>query len=153
MSRFATDANAARIVLDTNACLDLFVFNDSRCAKLWAALRDQRLRAVTRADCRDEWMGVLARPQLALSDALRAHAASAYDRWVTPAVHVGEGALSRLPRCADADDQKFLELAQSAAATALISRDRALLVLSKRTLKSAGFIVLAPEQVADWLNA
>ncbi len=49
-----------RIVIDTNVCLDLFVFRDARWAALLAALRDGTLQAVTRADCRDEWQIVLA---------------------------------------------------------------------------------------------
>jgi predicted nucleic acid-binding protein len=45
-------APAKRIVLDTNVCLDLFVFNDPRWAALLAAIESGEVEAVTRADCR-----------------------------------------------------------------------------------------------------
>ena len=38
-----------RLVLDTNACLDLFAFDDPRVAPLRAALRDGTVVAVTNA--------------------------------------------------------------------------------------------------------
>ncbi|HEU4777610.1 MAG TPA: PIN domain-containing protein, partial [Telluria sp.] len=46
-------APAQRIVLDTNVCLDLFVFRDPRWSDLLAALESGAVEAVTRADCRD----------------------------------------------------------------------------------------------------
>ena len=55
-----------RIVLDTNVCLDLFVFNDPRSAALEAVLQSASVQAVTREDCRNEWLLVLAYPQFAL---------------------------------------------------------------------------------------
>jgi predicted nucleic acid-binding protein len=48
-----------RIVIDTNVCLDLFVFRDPRWAELHAALKDGKVEAVTRHDCRMEWLAVL----------------------------------------------------------------------------------------------
>lgn len=48
-----------RVVLDTNVCLDLFVFRDPRWAALHAALLEGKLVAVTRQDCRMEWILVL----------------------------------------------------------------------------------------------
>jgi hypothetical protein len=38
-----------------------------------------------------------------------------------------------LPRCRDPDDQKFLELARACRADLLLTRDRALLELARRT--------------------
>src|SRR3970282_2163309 len=55
-----------RIVLDTNACLDLWVFRDPRAAALLAALDDGAIEAVTNTDCRDEWLRGLHYPQLRL---------------------------------------------------------------------------------------
>ena len=128
-------AAAPRIVLDTNVCLDLFVFRDPQVAPLQAALQAGRLHAVTREDCRAEWLGVLAYPQLALDAAQRQLAAQAFDACVVclpPAEADGQAAF-KLPRCADPDDQKFLELAARAQAAILLSRDLALLRLARRT--------------------
>ena len=46
-----------------------------------------------------------------------------------------------LPRCADPDDQKFLDLALAAGAECVLTRDEALLRLGKRT----PFRIVTPE--------
>jgi hypothetical protein len=56
------------IVIDTNVCLDLFVFHDPRWAPLLAALEAAKCEAVTRADCRDEYRIVLHYPHLPLDE-------------------------------------------------------------------------------------
>ncbi|HEX7972278.1 MAG TPA: PIN domain-containing protein, partial [Thiobacillus sp.] len=54
----------------------------------------------------------------------------------------------RMPRCRDADDQKFLELAAACSAEALVSKDRALLDLRRRRVP---FAILSPlEAAARW---
>jgi predicted nucleic acid-binding protein len=143
-----------RVVLDTNVCLDLFVFGDPRCAPLDAALRAGAVEAVTCATCEDEWRAVLGYPQLALEEAVQARAIAAFEARVRrlPYEPVGMRPLShastrvpRLPRCADPDDQKFVELAARAGARWLLSRDRALLALHRRCLREGGFAVLTPQ--------
>ena len=54
--------------------------------------------------------------------------------------------LTPLPACRDPDDQKFLELAQASGAQWLISKDRDLLKLARRTRKAGWFLILKPEQ-------
>jgi predicted nucleic acid-binding protein len=49
-----------------------------------------------------------------------------------------------LPRCRDRDDQKFLELAYQASATALLTRDEELLRLARRTKRNGLFFILPP---------
>lgn len=136
------------IVIDTNVCLDLFVFQDPRWASLLAALESGRLVAVTRADCRDEYLAVLNYPHLPLDDGSRARAAARFDallRVVAPdAKHV------RLPVCTDRDDQKFLELARDAGAEVLVTKDKALLKLGRRTAREGLFKIMLPEA---WLKA
>ena len=136
---------APRIVLDTNVCLDLFVFHDPQVAPLHTALQTGRLHAVTREDCRAEWLGVLSYPQLALDAAQQQQAAQAFDACVRclPVAELEQGPAVRLPRCSDLDDQKFLELAAAAQAGALLTRDRALLQLARRT--AAWFAIMTPQ--------
>src|SRR5690349_3535598 len=98
-----------RVVLDTNVCLDLFVFGDPRCAPLDAALRSGAIEAVTCPACEDEWQAVLGYPQLALENAVRARAIATFDARVRQLPET-QAATPRMPRCADPDDQKFLEL-------------------------------------------
>jgi predicted nucleic acid-binding protein len=68
-----------KIVIDTNVCLDLFVFNDPRWAKLVAAIESGAIDAVTRSDCRDEYNIVLHYKHLPLDDDSRPLAAARFD--------------------------------------------------------------------------
>jgi putative PIN family toxin of toxin-antitoxin system len=136
------------IVIDTNVCLDLFVFRDPRWSELVRALESGEVKAVTRADCRDEYLAVLRYPHLPLDDAGREKAIARFDALlhvVAPdAKHV------RLPVCTDRDDQKFLEIARDAGASVLITKDKALLKLGRRTLREGLFRIMVPEA---WLKA
>lgn len=127
-------------------CLDLFVFADVRCAALLAALREGRAEAVTRQDCRAEWLAVLGYRTLALEEDARQRARELFDRCVRclPADQSAYAGVARLPRCADPDDQKFLELAAAAHADVLLSRDDALLRLGRRTTRDGLFAILSP---------
>ena len=141
---------ARRVVLDTNVCLDLFVFRDPAVARLAHALVEGGVEAVTDVACRDEWCRVLAYPQLALDEAGQRMALAEHDRWIRladPAWTVPTGI--RLPRCADPDDQKFLELALAAGARWLLSKDKEVLRLGRRTLRDGLFAIMTP---AAWLR-
>jgi uncharacterized protein len=142
---------APRFVLDTNVCLDLFVFDDPQSAPLLTAVRAGHVELVTRDDCRTEWRAVLAYPKLGLSAAQRARAVEMFDTWVhvlPPAADALREA--GLPRCRDPDDQKFLELALQSGAVALLTRDDALLRLARRTKRDGLFAILPP---ALWREA
>lgn len=140
------------MVLDTNVCLDLFVFGDAAVAPLARALADGRAEAVTDARCRDEWCRVLAYPRLGLGDAVRAAALKAHDRSVRLVEEARElpSGSARLPRCGDPDDQKFLELAWAARAAWLLSKDKEVLRLGRRTARDGLFAIATP---AEWLRA
>jgi|APAra7269096870_1048528.scaffolds.fasta_scaffold02604_3 putative PIN family toxin of toxin-antitoxin system len=149
-------ATLPRLVLDTNVCLDLFVFGDASCATLRDALRAGAVQAVTDAACRDEWLRVLGYPQLALDAARRAAAVAAFDESVRLLPTAGRPvvpAMPKLPRCADPDDQRFLELAQASGAQWLLSRDRELLKLARRTRREHGFDILTPQAWAPAYSA
>ena len=139
-----------RVVLDTNVCLDLFVFCDPRRAALAAALEDGRIAAVTRADCRSEWLAVLQYSRFALDDLRRGQAAARFDMLVR-CLDDGDAAVSAnvaatvLPRCSDKDDQKFLELARNSGAALLLTKDRALLKLAGKCRRAGLFTILDPQ--------
>ena len=135
-------ATAPRIVLDSNVCLDLFAFKDPAVAPLLQALRQGTVQAVADPACRDEWLRVIEYPKLGLDDAARAACRDDYDRLVQLLPAAAQW--PALPRCADPDDQKFLELAQAAQARWLLSRDHALLVLGRRTARAGLFDILTP---------
>lgn len=133
----------ARIVIDTNVCLDLFVFHDPRWAALLAALESGAVEAVTRADCRDEYNIVLHYKHLPLDETSRPLAAARFDALITVVAPAESGI--RLPVCTDKDDQKFLEVARDAGAEVLITKDKALLKLARRLAKAGMFRVVVPE--------
>lgn len=136
-----------RAVLDTNVCLDLFVFADPRAARLRDALQAGTLCVVCDADCREEWRSVLAYPQWQLDpSAQAAHLARLDALAQADASPLGDP--PRPPRCRDPDDQKFLELAARTGARWLFTRDDALLRLSRRTQREMGLVIVTPEQWA-----
>ncbi|QQP96022.1 PIN domain-containing protein [Lysobacter enzymogenes] len=137
-------SGAPRIVLDSNVCLDLFAFRDPAAAPLLQALREGAVAAVTDAECRAEWQRILDYPKLALDADLRASCLRDYDQLLRPFAGVAAADAAPLPRCADPDDQKFLELAQAAGARWLLSRDHALVVLGRRTARAGLFEIMTP---------
>ena len=132
-----------RIVLDTNVCLDLFVFHDPRWAALLAAIESGAVQAITREDCRAEYLVVLHYKHLPLDEASRAVSAARFDALISVVAPPQSGV--RLPVCTDKDDQKFLELARDANADTLITKDKALLKLARKTAKAGMFKIIVPE--------
>lgn len=146
---------APRIVLDTNVCLDLFVFGDPNAAALDAALRGGKIVAVTREDCRDEWRRVLRYPHFGFDEATCARLEAAFDGCTVDLAETEPSPRTavRLPRCKDADDQKFIELAWRSRAVALITRDDALLALATRARRDGLFAILTPQAWTASLDA
>jgi len=142
-----------RLVLDTNVCLDLFVFQDPRWDSLATALENKAVEAVTRADCRQEWLNVLHSSHLGLDNPSKERSAAKFDALIH-CLPLELAALSevRLPLCKDQDDQKFLELARDARADILITKDKALLKLARKTARLNLFAIMLPETwvLQDW---
>jgi putative PIN family toxin of toxin-antitoxin system len=136
-------ASAQRIVIDTNVCLDLFVFQDPRWAALLAALESGAVEAVTRSDCRDEYLVVLHYKHLPLDETSRPVSAARFDALIKVVAPAAKPV--RLPICTDRDDQKFLELARDADAAVLITKDKALLKLARKTAQAGMFKIMLPE--------
>lgn len=142
---------APRIVIDTNAWLDLLLFDDPRATALRRAMHGGAVNAVINSACRDEWLRVLQYPQLALDPTRRAGMLLAFDALARP---LPDDAPVRqpvtLPRCRDRDDQKFVQLAFDAHARWLVSRDHELLALGRRTARAGWFDIVTPQ---DWTQA
>jgi putative PIN family toxin of toxin-antitoxin system len=140
------EGSVPRIVLDTNVCLDLLVFRDPACMPLHDALQRGAVHAMTRPDCREEWRRVLHYPGLPVDAAARPRLIAAFDALshMAPA-RQALAAVPPLPRCADPDDQKFLELALDTGARWLLSKDRELLKLANRTRRVCRFAILQPQ--------
>jgi putative PIN family toxin of toxin-antitoxin system len=136
--------SAPKLVLDTNVALDLFHWNDRTAAPILQAVQAGRCELLTDAACFAEFAHVIARPQFGLAAAAAAAAIDAYRQIVRPHASPATNPAHSLPRCRDPDDQKFLELARASGADLLVTRDKALLTLSRRKHALAGFRIVAP---------
>ncbi len=160
-------------MLDTNVVLDLLHFDDATARPLRQALEAGRVRCVVSDATLDEWRRVLAYPEFDL-DATRQ--AALFARYQTLSVLAGsadsgaglphegtpihDGLLypsgwkpvsSRMPRCSDPDDQKFIELAAAVRAQGLVSKDRAVIKLRRRC--GPIFQVMTPAEAVRWLDS
>ena len=136
--------NPRRIVLDTNIWLDWLVFDDPGLSHLKLAVEEKRAEIFIDAACEAELERVLAYDlakhtlDAAAQAACLAECRRIARRIETP---VAEAERKLLARCADPDDQKFLELALAARADVLITKDHKLLELARRT---RAFSILKP---------
>ena len=137
--------NSKLAVLDTNVCLDLFVFHDAASAGLLKAIHEKTIIAITREDCREEWLRVLDYPKLALNESEKAQSRQDFDRFIQ-LVNPDKRDYHLLAVCSDKDDQKFMELAYDSHASSLFTKDRALLKLARRNRKTGQFSILTPLQ-------
>jgi putative PIN family toxin of toxin-antitoxin system len=136
-----------RIVLDTNVCLDLFVFRDPRWQHLLSAMQQDQVECVTSSSCRMEWTLVLNYKKLALTEVQQQSLLAEFDALihVIPDDEASIDLLIKLPLCRDKDDQKFLVLAYTAQADFLITKDKALLKLARKTSRLGLFAIATPE--------
>ena len=129
------------IVLDTNIVLDLFIFNDPRCADLRAALGSQALQWSATQTMRDELERVLTythlQPRMAFYGTTADQVLAQFDA----SVRIVDTAPRAFYVCKDADDQKFIDLAVQLQ-SALVSKDKAVLCMRKR-LATLGAVVLS----------
>lgn len=135
-----------RVVLDTNVLVSLYVFADSRFAPLRSRIESGDWLALTNDACIGEFRRVLAYPMFALPEARQQAAYAAYDGVVVRVDGTADRSPVALPRCADRDDQKFLELARDGGADWLVTADKALLRLARRDRLRGLFCILTPER-------
>jgi putative PIN family toxin of toxin-antitoxin system len=141
-----------RVVLDTNIWLDWLLFEDQGIAHLRNLQAVGRVEILIDEACEAELVEVLAREfgKRKMNEAQQ-KAALATCRRVTTRIGVraGEHERARLPLCRDPDDQKFLEAALAGQADVLITKDKALLDLSRRKKAQVGrgvpFRILHPD--------
>ncbi|MEZ5562550.1 MAG: putative toxin-antitoxin system toxin component, PIN family [Gammaproteobacteria bacterium] len=134
----------AETVVDTNVLLALWLFRDPVVEPLHAAFAAGQLRPVRSAATDAEFAEVLARPGLFSVEPERQ--ARLLEAW--QAVASPEAAVHAAPWvCRDPLDQKFLDLAVSAGAGWLITRDRDLLKLARKARRQ-GLLIVTPESWA-----
>ncbi len=138
-----------RLVLDTNVVLDLLHFRDPSVAPIRLALSEGRAACFGNAACRGELAHVLSYPQFKIPDHEALRILGEYDALAQPCEDRHDGTL---PCCRDPHDQKFLELARAAQADLLVTKDKALLALSRHRAR-LGFRIVSPagagEEILD----
>lgn len=135
-----------KLVLDTNVVIDWLVFDDPYMNPLRSAVRDQRVAILTHAPAIDELRRVLAYKELKLDAAKQAAVLADYESQ-SERLAIDLSVLPKnFPRCRDPDDNHFLALAGLSPADALVSRDKAVLKLKKRSL-AFGFSILNVQEM------
>lgn len=130
----------ALTVLDTNVVLDWLVFDEPSVQPLGAALTAGRLRWLTTPAMLAEQRHVFAAFAGARWRARPQALEAAFAKWA----EIAEApVVASPPRCSDASDQMFVDLAVAHRARWLISHDRALLKLA-RQLRGFGIGVMTP---------
>jgi len=119
------------LVLDTNVVLDWLFFANPGCAALSIAIRHRKVRWIASQDMRNEIEHVLRRGIRKRRAADVGSVLASWDEWASIMPTEG-GPLPATLRCTDPDDQKFIDLALRAGASALLTRDRAVLKLARR---------------------
>lgn len=144
-------AGAPGVVLDTNVVMDWLVFADPASASWTQAIYTKSVRWLASEPMREELAHVLAR---GVASSRRPDLRAIWEAWASHCEVVSApsltGEATRM-RCTDPDDQKFVDLALGCSARWLVSRDRAVLKLARRT-SGLGLAIVTPEQWVKALN-
>ena len=135
-------------VLDTNVLLDLWVFDDPSVRALRVALDQGACVALRSADTDAELAGVLARAEFGVTMQRQAEILA---NWRERSRPIGRGFPAPW-RCTDPQDQRFLDLAFTARAQLLVTRDKALLRIARKA-RAGGLCIVAPRDFARHLPA
>ena len=136
---------STKVVLDTNVWLDWLLFDDPSIAPLREACRAGALEIVIDAPCEAELERVLGyRFYGKVLEPEKQAACLAECRRHARRIDAAPERTRALPACRDPDDQKFLELALASNASALVTKDDALLDLADRGLP---FRIVKPQDL------
>ena len=137
------------MVLDTNVVPDLLLFDDPQARPLLQALEQGALVAWASARTLAELQRVLGYAAFGLEAGAQAALLARY-RGLVRLASEEDPLAGELPRCADREDQKFLELAARVDAAWLVSKDKQLLQLGGGA--RLRFLLLRPAQVSALLG-
>jgi putative PIN family toxin of toxin-antitoxin system len=137
-----------RVVLDTNVLLDFWVFDDPGARALRGAMEDGRIIVLRSGDTVDELTQVVMRAVFDIATEERFAMLRRWDRIAAPVERTFRAPLA----CTDPDDQKFLDLAFTARADWLVTKDKALLKLVRRARRD-GLLILTPPLACVELEA
>jgi len=144
-----------RVVLDTNVVMALWHFCDTKLLILKQWVESDAVHLLSDAVCLGELERVLAYRQFTISPERQAELLADYQKRIhlqSPPEADQEEALTKLPRCGDRDDQKFIELAVRAQARLLVSRDKLVLKLARRRELRDQLLIITPERLQQLLE-
>jgi putative PIN family toxin of toxin-antitoxin system len=147
-----------RFVFDTNIVIDWLVFNDDYLRRLRERITLNDITVFRNELALAELTRVLGYEALRLAPTRQIEVRSQYlAQTIDAQMPQGFGSNSlllpdRFPKCRDRDDDVFLALAFHSRATALITRDKALLKLKKRTPRF-DVVVLNVQQMMELVGA
>ena len=131
---------ALKVVLDTNTVLSALLFKTGRLTWIRELWESRRITPLVSPSTVDELVRALAYPKFRLEPSDVAALLASY---LLRAEVVSSISPRRdVPKCRDAQDQMFLDLAQASGAAVLVTGDRDLLTLRDE----AGFAIEAPSQ-------
>jgi putative PIN family toxin of toxin-antitoxin system len=121
-----------RVALDTNVVVSAILFTKGHLTWLREGWSTGRFLPLIDTPCAKELLRVLAYPKFRLMPDDIQTLLGTYLPF-TEAVNTAGAKTSRLPRCRDPHDRKFLVLAQEGKADVLVTGDQALLALARQT--------------------
>lgn len=139
-----------RLVLDTNIVMDMLHFDDRHTRPLRRAIDTGRVQCFTDRECLAELERVTAYAAFGLDRRSRQTLMENYLGFVTPCPPAADEDYL-LPRCRDADDQKFLILAARCQADLLITRDKLLLKLTRHKHRPPASPILTAQDACELL--
>lgn len=141
-----------RLVLDTNTVLALWMFRDPKLEALRGWIESGKCRLFSREDALEELRRVLAYRQFQLGLEEQSAIRRRYCQFLAGGTLLSTAQFhSEIPQCRDPDDQKFLEIALQAQAGFLISRDKALLALRRKSGVKGRLSIASPEAFMNTL--
>jgi uncharacterized protein len=142
-----------RLVLDTNVWLDWLLFDDAAIVPLKRTQAAGAFEICIDDACTRELVAVL-NYDLGKRSLTPDAQAKFIDAFHALARHVAASATAatELPKCRDADDQKFLELARDCGADYLVTKDKALLVLARRKTRPPPCHIVTPQAMGAILE-
>jgi len=130
-----------RVVFDTNVVLSALLFQSGHLAWLRSHWPSGRVQVLGSKATTDELIAALAYPKFELTSADIEALLADFLPYVAAITAVTTG---RAPRCRDADDQKFVDLAIAGRADVLVTGDKDLLALGA----DAPFAIETPAEYA-----
>ena len=140
-----------RLVLDTNIVMDMLHFHNPLTDAIARGLANGQFQCFTDTDCLAELERVCTYPAFGMDADAKEALMTQYLEMATRCEAVGEEHYG-LPRCRDADDQKFLILAARCQADLLITRDKLLLRLARHRHLPPPFGIVTAEAAASLLQ-